>query len=448
MIAAGTPGAYSLGRRLSWFFAALTVGGFGALSLAIYAAASWSLDAKADAELARKTDLVKRLVAEAAGNGDVPAMRHKLDEFFLAHEDLHVVLFDIRGVVRYEGPGRVNAAVLRRRFEFPLPPSLATTDLSMAHITMDRSDDAALLAGLAAVLATATLLGTLVVSISGFWLVRRSMAPLRGLAERTRALRADRLDQRLTLEPPVEELQPWIDQFNALLDRLGYAYGQLEGFNADVAHELRTPLATLIGQTEVELSRDRSAAELRATLESNLEEVRRLASIVNDMLFLARADRGAQVADEPLASLREQVRQALDFQEGPMAEREVTARIAGDALASFDAGLVRRAVSNLVGNAARYATHGSEVVVALREEGSLAWIEVCNQGEELPSTALPRLFDRFFRLQPAREGSAANHGLGLAIVAAIARMHGGTTRASSVGGRTTIGFSISGSPRP
>jgi two-component system, OmpR family, heavy metal sensor histidine kinase CusS len=141
LIAAGTAGAYSLGMRLSWLFAALTVAGFGSLSLAIYAAASWSLDTKADAELARKTDLVKRLVAEAAGNGDVSAMRHKLDEFFFAHEDLHVVLLDTRGAVRYEGPGRLNPAVLRRRFEFPLPPILATADLSMAQITMDRSDD-------------------------------------------------------------------------------------------------------------------------------------------------------------------------------------------------------------------------------------------------------------------------------------------------------------------
>jgi hypothetical protein len=104
---------------------------------------------------------------------------------------------------------------------------------------------------------------------------------------------AARLHQRLALADPAEELLPWIEQFNALMQRLEQAYAQLEGFNADVAHELRTPLATLIGQTEVALSRERPAESLRDTLLSNLEEMQRLSAMVNDMLFLSQADRGA-----------------------------------------------------------------------------------------------------------------------------------------------------------
>ena len=114
------------------------------------------------------------------------------------------------------------------------------------------------------------------------------------LATQTRAISPRRLDQRLALADPAEELLPWIEQFNALMDRLEGAYAQLEGFNADVAHELRTPLATLIGA-------DRGRAVARALARPrcarrcsrNLEELQRLSAMVNDMLFLSHADRGA-----------------------------------------------------------------------------------------------------------------------------------------------------------
>jgi two-component system heavy metal sensor histidine kinase CusS len=129
--------------------------------------------------------------------------------------------------------------------------------------------------------------------------VRRGLQPLQALARQTQAIAPDRLSDRLHLAHPVEELQPWIDQFNGLMDRLQRAYVQLEGFNADVAHELRTPLANVMGQTEVALSRERSPEALRETLVSNLEEMQRLAALVNDMLFLSQSDRGAVARGGP-----------------------------------------------------------------------------------------------------------------------------------------------------
>lgn len=434
---------YSLGLRLSWLFAAQTLIGFGVLSAAIYLVAALHLAAKADAELARKADLVMHLVEEAAGSGDMEAMRHKLNEFFVVHDDLQVTLMGPDGSMAFQSSGRIGTNAMQQTTTFELRGGAATRELASGTIVMDRSADARLLAGLAALLVVATLLGALAVSLSGFWVVRRSLAPLRGLADQTRALRIDRLDgERLTLSQPVEELQPWIEQFNALMGRLDYAYKQLEAFNADVAHELRTPLATLIGQTEVILSRTRTAGELQETLGSNLEEVRRLSLIVNDMLFLARADRGAVALAAPLADLSPQVGQVLEFYEGALAEAGVTARIEGEAGASFEPGLVRRAISNLLGNAIQYADPGSEIVVALRQADGQAWVVVRNAGAGLAVTAIPRIFDRFFRVQPSRQGSNENHGLGLAIVSAIARMHGGATCAASDGGVTSIGFSI------
>jgi len=360
----------------------------------------------------------------------------------MGHSDLQVALYVADGRVAYESAERIAEGSMRSTATVELGPPARLEGVTRARIDLDRSSDARLLASLAVLLAVATLLGSAGVSLSGFWLVRRALTPLRDLAEQTRALRIDRLGQRLLVQPEVGELQPWIQQFNELLGRLDYAYRQLEAFNADVAHELRTPLATLSSQMEFLLTRPRTVEELRETVGSGLEEVRRLSTIVNDMLFLAHADQGAQVRATTPSSLADQVRQVLDFHEGVLADHELSARVLGDAQVPFEQGLIRRAISNLLANAARYADRGSEIGVSIAREGQLVWVEVTNQGSEVPPAALPRLFDRFFRMEPAREDSSNNHGLGLAIVAAIARMHGGTTVARSSSSQTTIGFSL------
>jgi two-component system, OmpR family, heavy metal sensor histidine kinase CusS len=434
---------YSLGFRLSWLFAGQTLLGLGVVSVCIYVVMFLNLSSKADTELARKSELIKHLVGEAVQSGDLPAMRHKLDDFFLTHQDLQVSLLDRSGTRVYESAGSVRQGQMQRGATFELPHGGAPAHPSWARITMDRSADAQLLGGLVVALVMATLLGAAVVSVAGFWMVRRSMAPLHILASQTRALRADQLGQRLTLDRPVQELQPWIDQFNDLLGRLEHAYRQLEGFNADVAHELRTPLATMIGQTEVELKRERSADELRETLGSNLEELHRLALIVNDMLFLSRADRGAKASPAPVASLAHQARLVLEYYEGALIERGLSACLEGDARACFDSGLVRRAISNLLSNAIRYAEPASEIKLVVTQRGALTTLVITNLGVPIPANALARLFDRFFRVQTSREGCSENHGLGLAIVAAVAHMHGGQTLATSENGVTSIGFTLS-----
>src|SRR5690606_28607563 len=130
--------------------------------------------------------------------------------------------------------------------------------------------------------------GAVVISAGGAWLVRRALLPVRDLARQAAALSPESVGQSLDASAQAQELQPLVAQFNALLVRLNRAYQQLEGFNADVAHELRTPLATLIGETELALSRERTIAELRDVLGSNLEDLHRLAGLINDMLFLSR----------------------------------------------------------------------------------------------------------------------------------------------------------------
>lgn len=285
-----------------------------------------------------------------------------------------------------------------------------------------------------------------VVYLLGHLVTRIGLQPLQELSDQASALGADTLDQRLAIAPLPQELAGVTNAFNGALDRLQGAYTQLEGFNADVAHELRTPLANLIGQTQVALARQRSAPELEEVLQSNLEELERLRCIVNDMLFLARADRGESAAERIDAGIADEVHKAVDFLEIVLDEAGKQVSVEGDLTvrAPLDVRLFRRAIVNLLHNAVLYSSESAAVRVNIKSVDKTVHIEVVNPGETIDPVHLPRLFDRFYRGDQSRQTSADNHGfgLGLAIVKAIARMHGGAVFARSEDRLTRIGFSV------
>jgi two-component system, OmpR family, heavy metal sensor histidine kinase CusS len=287
------------------------------------------------------------------------------------------------------------------------------------------------------------LVGGALVGWSTAWRVRRELRPLHTLAKQTKHITPQRLDERLKLPEVAEELAPWVNQFNALMDRLQSAIVQLEAFNADVAHELRTPLAALMGNTEVALAKNRSTNELKETMIVSLEQLRELSSMVNDMLFLSGADRGALARRGEPTKLCGIAKSVVEFHEFALEEAGLTAEVNGTAVASVDAPLLQRALSNLIGNATRFAARGSAVRVLIEEVGHREiQIYVENNGEPIEPATLPRLFDRFYRGDDARCDSESHHGLGLAIVSAIARMHGGQTFAQSANGTTRVGFTL------
>ena len=252
--------------------------------------------------------------------------------------------------------------------------------------------------------------------------------------------------QRLQVERLPDELSDLGEAFNGALDRLERAYKQLEAFNADVAHELRTPLANLIGSTQVALSRERSAAQFQDVLQSNLEELERLRSIINDMLFLARADQGEAATGLVRTAIADEVRKTIEFFEFVLDELGATVRIEGDvaAAAPIETALFRRAMSNLLQNAIEHSAPGAQLTVDIAQQPASVRITVSNPGEPIADFHLQRLFDRFYRVDAARQGQREHrgHGLGLAIVKAVAEMHGGGVIAASAGGITTIGFSV------
>ena len=285
--------------------------------------------------------------------------------------------------------------------------------------------------------------GVLLVAVLGYLITHLGLVPLKRLSREAHALSPSTLSQRLVVAQLPAELCDLAQSFNGALDRLEAAYEQLESFNADVTHELRTPLTNLIGQTQVALSRERSTTQLVEVLHSNLEDLERLRGIVNDMLFLARANLGERPQQLCAASLAAEVEKTVEFLDFLMEEAHVGVRVQGDARAPIESSLFRRAMTNLLHNAIRHCQPRAEIVVEVTLRDGQARVSVSNPGPEIPTEHLGRLFDRFYRVDTARANSGESHGLGLAIVKAVATMHGGSVFAASHGGITTVGFSVS-----
>lgn len=430
----------SLGYRLSRWLMVQSFAGLAAVCAVVYGATAYSFKIQQDELLQQKATQVRHLLSEALGNADPEVMRHKLDDFLVGHENLWLSLRRPDGTTQYEKrPGPSSSAKLRTlRFDVASAASMATA--LEATLTLDRRDEQHLLQRVGLILVAAALGGVGLIGVGGFILVRVGLKPVRHLAEQTAKLAADTLHHRLDGSKQPAELVPLVTQFNELLNRLERAYEQLENFNADVAHELCTPLTTLIASTEVAIRKPRDQAELREVLGANLEDLQRMAAIVQDMLFLSRADCGVLARRVHVNSFAAVVADVADLHDAALDEAGIRLTIVGDASGEFDVGLARRAISNLVSNATRFANRGTGVEVKIALLDQAVRLTVVNQGPTISSEHLPHIFDRFYRGDMARTGSAHNHGLGLAIVSAIARMHGGYAFASSESGVTSVGF--------
>ena len=284
------------------------------------------------------------------------------------------------------------------------------------------------------------IVGVLMASALGYWVARIGLKPLIKLSHEAQRLAPPLRAGRLRLSPLPPELEQFVDSFNSTLERVEQAYSRLESFNADVAHELRSPLTNLIGQTQVALTRGRSAEHYFEVLQSNLEELERLRSIINDMLFLASADQGNKATKLTSTSLADEVATTLEYLDFILEDAQVEVQVSGDAQVQIEVAHLRRALINLLSNAVQHTGPGQVIEVCIEVEEHQVSIGVANPGSPIASEHLPRLFERFYRVDASRSNSGNNHGLGLAIVKAIALMHGGDVFVRSDRGMNTFGI--------
>lgn len=280
----------------------------------------------------------------------------------------------------------------------------------------------------------------LMTGLLGWAAARRGLAPLRAMGRQAQVVTAQQLDRRLPADAVPQELAELAQSLNAMLARLEEAFERLSRFSSDIAHELRTPVSNIMTQTHVALSRARSADEYRAVLESNAEELEVMARMVSDMLLLAKADHGLTLVEREPVQLDSEVRDLFDFFDALAEEKQLRLLLRGKGQVKGDKGMLRRAFANLLSNAVRYAVAGSTVRVEIAE--APAGVSVCfeNVGKPIPPEYLERIFDRFFRVDPARQSEGA--GLGLAITKSIVVAHGGSIAATSDAAATRFTLSL------
>jgi two-component system heavy metal sensor histidine kinase CusS len=316
------------------------------------------------------------------------------------------------------------------------PPATVAVALSIEHhrIFMEAFQKRLWLAIAASIALTALL---------GWIAARRGLAPVREMADVAKGISAHRLGDRLLPESAPPELVDLATAFNDMLARLEASFRRLSDFSSDLAHELRTPISNLMTQTQVAISKARSADQYREVLYSNLEEYERLARMIADMLFLAKADNGLIVPSSEMVDLATEAHELFGFYEAFAEERGVSLVLAGVAGVRGDRLMIRRALSNLLSNAILHTPRDESVKVLIEQRNSgEIQLSVENPGEAIAPEHLPRLFDRFYRVDRSRQQASEGAGLGLAITKSIVEAHKGTIRIFSSPGSTRFAITF------
>ena len=294
---------------------------------------------------------------------------------------------------------------------------------------------------LARVLAAAVPLALLVSAGVAYLLARKALAPVDALRRSAEAITADRLHERLPVPNPDDELGKLAATVNAMIERLERSFAEVRRFTADASHELRTPLTAIRVEAEAALDRVATTEEYRALVGSVLEECGRMARLTDQLLALAREDAGvAHGGPVPvdLGGLVGGVAEALR----PVVEAKrlaLVAELATGVVVCGDPVRLRQVAMNLIDNAAKYTPEGGSIRVTVGRADGRAVFTVADTGEGIPAEHLPRVFDRFYRVDKARSREMGGTGLGLAIAKSVVAAHGGVIElTSAVGVGTTV----------
>lgn len=274
------------------------------------------------------------------------------------------------------------------------------------------------------------IIGTICLMLLGWFAAWRGLRPVQKMAKVAEGISAQHLSERLEVDNTPTELKSLAIAFNDMLDRLETAVGKLSDFSSDLAHEMRTPINNLMTQTQVCLSRTRDITTYQEILFSNLEEFERLARMVSDMLFLAKAEHGLHRANLQQVNLVKEISALFDFYDAIAAEKGMSLEQTGQAYVEGDPSMLRRALSNLLSNAIKYGKSDSIIKINCRQNNDATVLTIENESSPLSQEQLTRLFDRFYRTDASRQRVEEGTGLGLAITKSILDVHGATIQAN------------------
>ena len=412
--------------------------------------------------LAGKMQLAQHAIARVRSQQEFDALKSQLNDSLIGHHDLVVQVLGPNGDVLLASDGvhfprdwlaQAPATPAGKLFQWSqgersfrgmaltLPTAIPHWQPLVVAIAVDIAHHTAFTRSLMRALWVFVACAALATGVLGWLAASRGLAPLRTMRDKAAAVTAHQLDQRLPVDAVPPELAELAASLNEMLARLEVAFRRLSDSSSDIAHELRTPVSNLMTETQVALSRPRDAASYRVTLESNAEEYERLARMISDMLFLAKAEYGQMndwIAEHgESVHLAQEVRELFDFYEALAEENGVHLELRGACSAWGDRLMLRRALSNLLSNALRYTPRAGTVRVCLFERDGVSRLTVENPGQTIPAFHLARLFERFYRADASRQQSTGEGtGLGLAITQAIVHAHQGEISVASEAGIT------------
>lgn len=407
--------------------------------------------------LSGKLSLVQHLLKDTSKGHADRDIKELLDDALIGHNGLWVKIEGPQGVA-YQSEGANFTSELpqpsspesvelfafktaERKIFNAISVSLPRADQASPYIVTiatDTSEHVAFMRAFSVTLWTFVGLAALLTAAAVWVIALREMAPLKSIRAEAERITAKRLDYRLSTDLVPEEMVGLVETLNAMLERLESAFKRLSDFSSDLAHELRTPVTNLLTETQVSLSKARTPERYQEILISNSEELERLARMISDMLYLAKAEHDLIVPHRESIDLRDEVEGLLDFYDALASDRGVKLVGHGMAKVEGDRLMLRRALSNLLSNAVRHTPHGEGVSITLQESDSTVYLTVTNPGEGISNEHLERIFDRFYRVDSARQRLSDGAGLGLAITRSIVQAHGGQIHASSGNGNTTF----------
>jgi len=267
----------------------------------------------------------------------------------------------------------------------------------------------------------------------GWFLAGRALKPFEEITRTAEKITHENLNTHIVTERKEEEIQRFVQAFNAMVGRLDASFRQMRKFNADAAHELRTPLSIIQGETEVALRSPNLPEEIRAVLASNLEELDRLTRIVNDLLTLSEAEAGRQVLIREPVGVKALLEDLVDQMRLLATDRNLRIDLMSipDLRIDADKLWIRRAILNLLDNALKYSKNGGTIEVSAQRDDSTVRIKVRDYGIGILPEDISHIFDRLYRADPARSRDSGGVGLGLALVKWIIEAHSGTVRVES-----------------
>jgi two-component system heavy metal sensor histidine kinase CusS len=305
------------------------------------------------------------------------------------------------------------------------------------QLAQDRSSDEQFTREFGALVAIVLACGILAAAFIAFTVTKRGLRPLSEMTHSLERVGPTHLDERVAPAGWPRELQPFASAFDKMLDRLEDSFTRLSQFSADLAHELRTPIANILGGAQVALSRARSSDEYREVVESTAAECDKLSGIVDNLLFVARADAARDRIHRTSFDGYAAVEKIAVYYRAIAEDRNISIRCAGNGEVYADSTLFARALGNLLDNALRHTPDGGKIDVSVTQHGEASEIAVSDTGCGIAAEHLPRVLDRFYRADSSRTSGGA--GLGLALVKSITDLHGGSAVVQSqVGHGTTV----------